>query len=61
MQPFRLGEWMAIPLARLLAPILPDTYQPVFARQVALALLRKVPTAQGVVSLPSHLIATLTP
>lgn len=49
----RLGERIAIPIAKLLAPLLPGRYRPVHARAVALALLRTVPTARGLVVLPS--------
>lgn len=52
-QPPRLGEQLAIPAARLLAPLVPGPWRPVHARAVALALLRTVPTAQGLVVLPS--------
>jgi len=49
----RLGERIAIPVAKLLAPLLPGTYRPVHARAVALALLSTVPSAQGLVVLAS--------
>lgn len=52
-QPLRLGERIAIPIAKVLAPLLPGTYRPVQARAVALALLRTVPSAQGLVVLAS--------
>lgn len=52
-QPPRLGERIAIPIAKVLAPLLPGTYRPVHARAVALALLRTVPSAQGLVVLAS--------
>ena len=58
-QPPRLGERMAIPIARVLAPLCPGRYQPVHARAVALALLRTVPTAQGVVVLASDALARI--
>jgi uncharacterized protein YbjT (DUF2867 family) len=47
-QPSRLGERIAIPIAKLLAPILPGTYRPVHARSVARSLVRTVPAAEGV-------------
>lgn len=52
-QPHRLGERLATPLARLLAPVLPDTYRPVHARDVARALVVVTPQAQGIVLLSS--------
>jgi len=52
-QPPRLGERFAIPIARLLAPLLPGKYRPVHARAVALALLHTVPVALGLVVLAS--------
>ena len=58
-QPPRLGEKIAIPLAKLLAPLLPGRYRPVRARAVALALLRTVPTAQGLVVLASDDLARI--
>ena len=56
-QPPRLGETIAIPIAKLLAPMLPGAYRPVHARAVALSLVRTVPTAQGVVVLASDELA----
>ncbi|MDN7445548.1 nucleoside-diphosphate sugar epimerase [Burkholderia cepacia] len=58
-QPTRYGEIIAIPIAKLLAPILPGAYKPVRARAVAHALVRTVPTAQGVVVLPSDVLTSL--
>lgn len=58
-QPPRLGERIAIPIARLVAPLLPGRYRPVHARAVALARLRTVPTAQGVVVLASDALARI--
>ncbi|KAF1023019.1 MAG: hypothetical protein GAK30_00709 [Paracidovorax wautersii] len=58
-QPTRMGEIVAIPIARLLAPVLPGAYKPVHGRAVAHALVRSVPTAQGVLVLPSHELARL--
>lgn len=58
-QPARLGERIAIPVAKLLAPILPATYRPVHARAVALALVRSVPAAQGIVELSSDALVRL--
>ena len=52
-QPPRLGERIAIPIAKVLAPLLPGSYRPVHARAVALALLRTLPSAQGLVVLAS--------
>jgi uncharacterized protein YbjT (DUF2867 family) len=47
-QPPRIGERIAIPIAKLLAPVLPGTYRPVHARAVAQSLVRTVPVAEGV-------------
>lgn len=58
-QPTRYGEIIAIPVAKLLAPILPGAYKPVRAQAVAQALVRTVPTAQGVVVLPSDVLTRL--
>ncbi|BDM23971.1 NAD(P)H-binding protein [Pseudomonas sp. LRP2-20] len=52
-QPLRIGEILSIPIAMLLAPLLPGTYRPVYARAVALALVQTLPAAQGVVVLAS--------
>lgn len=52
-QPPRIGEILSIPIAMLLAPLLPGTYRPVHARAVALALVQTLPAAQGVVVLAS--------
>ena len=58
-QPTRFGEIIAIPVAKLLAPVLPGAYKPVRAETVALALARTVPIAQGVVVLASDALARL--
>lgn len=58
-QPPRWGERIAIPIARLLAPLFPAAYRPVHARAVALSLARAVPVAQGVVVHPSDALARL--
>lgn len=58
-QPPRLGERLAIPIARVLAPLMPGAYRPVHARAVAQALVRTVPTAQGVVVLASDALARI--
>ena len=52
-QPPRLGERIGIPIAKVLAPLLPGSYRPVHARAVALALLRTLSSAQGLVVLAS--------
>ena len=52
-------EWLAIPIARVLAPLLPGIYRPVHAQAVALALVRTVPAACGVVVLPSDELVRL--
>jgi uncharacterized protein YbjT (DUF2867 family) len=56
-QPRRMGEIIASPIARLLAPVLPGAYRPVSARAVAQALVSTVPTANGLVVLPSDVLA----
>lgn len=58
-QPPRLGERLAIPVARVLAPLMPGTYRPVHARAVAQALVRTLPSAQGVVVLASDALARI--
>ncbi len=58
-QPTRLGERIAIPIAKVVAPLLPGAYRPVYARAVALALLRTVPTARGWVALASDELGRL--
>ncbi len=49
----RTGEMLAMPLARVLAPVIPGTYRPVHARAVAVALVKTLPTATGLVTLAS--------
>ncbi|MEP9316100.1 NAD(P)H-binding protein [Pseudomonas sp. LABIM340] len=58
-QPPRLGEQLAIPIAKLLGPLMPGKYRPVHAQAVAQALVRTVPTAEGVVLLASNVLARL--
>lgn len=58
-QPARLGERIAIPFAKLLSPLLPGKYCPVYARQVALALARTVPAAHGLHTLASDALARI--
>jgi uncharacterized protein YbjT (DUF2867 family) len=58
-QPPRLGERIAIPIARLLAPIVPGMYRPVHAKTVAQSLVRTVPAADGVVVLASDALARI--
>lgn len=58
-QPPRIGEQIAIPIAKLLAPLLPRTYRPVRARAVAQSLVNTVPTAKGVVVLASNVLAEI--
>lgn len=57
--PPRIGERIAIPIAKLLAPLLPGAYRPVRAEAVAQALAKTVPTAEGVVVLPSNVLAQM--
>lgn len=58
-QPPRLGERLAIPIARVLGPLMPGAYRPVHARAVAQALVRTLPSAQGVVVLASDALARI--
>ena len=58
-QPTRIGELIAIPIAKLLSPILPGAYRPVHAKAVAQALVQTVPTANGVVVLASDVLIKL--
>ena len=55
----RIGEKIAIPIMRLLSPILPGPYRAVRAQAVARSLLRTVPTAQGVIVLASDVLAKI--
>ena len=58
-QPPRIGEKIAIPIAKLLAPIIPGAYRPVRARAVAQSLVKTVPAAKGVVVLASDVLAKI--
>lgn len=58
-QPPRLGERIAIPIAKLIGPLMPGAHRPVHARAVAQALVRTVPTAQGMVVLGSDALARI--
>lgn len=58
-QPPRVGEIIAIPIAKMIAPLLPGAYRPVHARAVARALIQTVPRSQGLVVLASDSIAKL--
>lgn len=58
-QPARYAERIAMPFAKLLAPLLPDAYRPVHARQVASALAMTVPAAEGVLVLGSGQLADI--
>jgi uncharacterized protein YbjT (DUF2867 family) len=53
-QPLRLAESLAIPMARLMAPLIPGPYTPVYGSSVAKTLLELVPSAQGLLVLPSQ-------
>jgi uncharacterized protein YbjT (DUF2867 family) len=55
----RLAESLAIPLGRLLAPLVPGPYKPVYAQSVANALLQQVPITRGLRVLPSHTLHAL--
>ncbi|MHC1668632.1 nucleoside-diphosphate sugar epimerase [Stenotrophomonas maltophilia] len=56
-QPSRLGESVAIPIFRMLTPLLSGAYRPVWAQAVAQALANVVPGANGVIELASDAIA----
>lgn len=58
-QPPRIGETIAIPIAKLIAPLLPGAYRPVHAKAVARALVQTVPRSQGLKVLASDSIAEL--
>lgn len=58
-QPSRLGERIAIPIARLLTPVLPRHYRPVHARAVAQSLVKTLPAAYGTVVLHSEDLARI--
>lgn len=58
-QPTRWGERIAIPLAKLLAPLLPGIYRPVHAQAVANALVKTVEQARGISILPSDALVRL--
>lgn len=58
-QPPRIGEQLMIPVAKLLAPLLPGPYRPVRARAVAQALVQAVPVVEGVVVLASDMLGKM--
>lgn len=58
-QPPRLGERIAIPIAKLLKPLLPGTYRPVHAQAVAQALVTTLPVATGLLVLASNELARI--
>lgn len=58
-QPSRIGEQIAIPIAKLMVPLLPGAYRPVRAQSVAQALVKTVPKAKGVVVLASNVLAKI--
>jgi len=58
-QPPRIGEKIAIPIAKLIAPIIPGAYRPVHALAVAKSLVKIVPTANGVVVLASDVLGRI--
>ena len=58
-QPPRIGEQIAIPIAKLLAPLLPGRYRPVQARAVAQSLVKTVPAAEGLIVLASDVLAKI--
>ncbi len=60
-QPARLGETLAIPLARLIGRWLPGRYRPVQGAQVAQALVQAVRRAKGILVLPSDRMAAQAP
>ena len=53
----RIGEVIAIPLAKVVAPLLPGRYRPVYGQAVAQALVRALPQATGLRVLPSDVMA----
>ncbi len=53
-QPRRLAESLAIPCGRLIAPLIPGPYKPVYGQSVAQSLLMHVPAAKGLLVLASH-------
>lgn len=53
-QPPRLAESLAIPFARLISPLIPGPYKPVYGKLVAQALLERVPDAHALLTLASH-------
>lgn len=57
----RLAESLAIPLARLMAPFIFGPYKPVYGEAVAKTLLERVPSAQGLLVLPSHELRASAP
>jgi uncharacterized protein YbjT (DUF2867 family) len=46
-QPVRGGETLALRVSTVLRPVIPANYRSIAARDVAAALLREVPVAQG--------------
>lgn len=52
-QPPRMGETLAIPMARLFSPLIPGRYRPVYGKSVANSLLQRVPSAHGLLVLAS--------
>jgi uncharacterized protein YbjT (DUF2867 family) len=52
-QPERGGEKLALRVSRWLGPLIPRNYRSIQAADVARALLRGVPSAQGTQLLPS--------
>jgi uncharacterized protein YbjT (DUF2867 family) len=52
-QPVRGGEQLAVKASRWLRPLIPANYRSIAARDVAAALLREVPRAEGKKVLPS--------
>ena len=58
-QPPRFGEGFAAPLMKWVSPILPRQYRPVHGESVALALVRTLPAAQGLVVLSSDELGRL--
>ncbi|MDO8274758.1 MAG: NAD(P)H-binding protein [Serpentinimonas sp.] len=54
----RLAEQLSIPIGKLIAPLVPGAYRPVYAQSVANALLRHVPAATGLLVLPSDELAS---
>lgn len=52
-QPRRIGEKIATAVSKIITPLLPAIYRPVYAHSVALSLVKILPTAEGKITLSS--------